>query len=222
MKKLNRLSVAATGLLLALSLAAAPGCGKKEAGTPEKAKAPVAEKKTPEKKTPVAEKKAPVAEKKAPEKKKPAVAKVADLSVLDYPKLEARVKKAAKKLTVVAVWATWCVPCIKEMPELARFYEAHKAQGLDVLGLCTDDKAEMGDKIQDVLDKVKVPFAMATMPAGGDEPFFKAMGVEWDGGLPATAAFDSTGKRVLYLREPLTPEVLEKKVLPLLAAAKKP
>jgi len=36
---------------------------------------------------------------------------------------------------LINFWATWCIPCRDEMPELVRAYEAHKSEGFVVLGL---------------------------------------------------------------------------------------
>jgi thiol-disulfide isomerase/thioredoxin len=36
---------------------------------------------------------------------------------------------------LINFWATWCIPCREEMPELVRSYESHKAEGLMILGL---------------------------------------------------------------------------------------
>ena len=36
---------------------------------------------------------------------------------------------------LINFWASWCVPCREEMPELVRAYEAHKSEGLIILGL---------------------------------------------------------------------------------------
>lgn len=43
-----------------------------------------------------------------------------------------------KDVVVMSFWATWCVPCMSEMPHLDRIYKAHRDQGLVVLGISMD------------------------------------------------------------------------------------
>lgn len=43
-----------------------------------------------------------------------------------------------KDVILLSFWATWCVPCLGEMPELQRIYQAHKDKGLVVLGISMD------------------------------------------------------------------------------------
>jgi len=45
----------------------------------------------------------------------------------------------AGKVVVVNFWATWCKPCLKEIPDLSRVYQQYKDQGLVVLGVLIDD-----------------------------------------------------------------------------------
>jgi len=42
---------------------------------------------------------------------------------------------------LINVWATWCGPCIKEMPELERFSDQQAPNGVQVVGIALDDKA---------------------------------------------------------------------------------
>src|SRR6185295_18611260 len=43
------------------------------------------------------------------------------------------------KVVVVNFWATWCKPCLKEIPDLSKVYEQYKARGVVMLGVMTDD-----------------------------------------------------------------------------------
>lgn len=49
-----------------------------------------------------------------------------------------RLEDHAGKVVLVNVWATWCAPCRKEMPELDRLYQERKEKGLMVFGLSTE------------------------------------------------------------------------------------
>jgi len=45
----------------------------------------------------------------------------------------------AGRTTLVNVWATWCAPCLKEMPELQAFAREQGANGMQVVGIALDD-----------------------------------------------------------------------------------
>lgn len=48
----------------------------------------------------------------------------------------------AGKIVVVDFWATWCQPCLNEIPNLKKMLEAHQENGVEVLGVNLDEKRE--------------------------------------------------------------------------------
>lgn len=88
-----------------------------------------------------------VLEAKAP--KPPAGTKIAErgdivptmtLSTLDGTKVEIPQAWAGSP-TLVNLWASWCGPCLKEMPELQAFANEQAANGMQVVGIALDDAA---------------------------------------------------------------------------------
>jgi thiol-disulfide isomerase/thioredoxin len=146
----------------------------------------------------------------------PAEEDAKNLRTLDFPALKELVSKSKAKLTMIPVWATWCVPCIKEMPHMAEFYEKQHKNGLEIIALCVGDKSDddeaeaMADKIADL----KSPFHHYILPEDGSEAFFKSFGERYGGTLPATIVLDQKGEVALFTRNGWTDKSLAEIIVP--------
>ncbi len=64
-----------------------------------------------------------------------------------YPEVNAArrvsIREFGGKVVVVNLWATWCPPCVREMPTLQQLYEQFHSQGLVVLGINVNDRMDM-------------------------------------------------------------------------------
>lgn len=84
-------------------------------------------------------------------------------------------------------WATWCPPCVEEMPLLSDFYTRAKDQGWQMLGLAIDQP----DPVKRFLQKTPVSYPVAIAGFSGVD-LTKQLGNS-QGGLPFTVVFGSDG-----------------------------
>ena len=84
-------------------------------------------------------------------------------------------------------WATWCPPCIEELPLLDAFYQEHKGSGWQVLGLAVDQPSA----VRKWLQAKPLSFAVGMAGLTGTE-LSKSLG-NLAGGLPFTVAFGASG-----------------------------
>jgi len=67
------------------------------------------------------------------------------------------------KVTLVNFWATWCAPCVAEMPSLEALHEAVGPEGLVVVGVAVDDTAKDVDQF---VEEKKIRFPILRDPGG--------------------------------------------------------
>lgn len=92
---------------------------------------------------------------------------------------------------LINFWATWCPPCVEELPLINAFYEENKGNGWQVLGLAVDKPA----LVKGFLAKMPLAFSVGMAGLGGTDLSRKLGNLA--GGLPFTVAVDSGGGIIL-------------------------
>lgn len=88
---------------------------------------------------------------------------------------------------VVNFWATWCPPCVEEMPELSELHDQLAPRGLRMLGIGIDQ----GDKIAEFARRTPVSYPLVVAGMGGTE-LGRRFG-NTSGALPFTVLLDRRG-----------------------------
>lgn len=93
------------------------------------------------------------------------------------------------KPLLINFWATWCAPCVREMPQIDRFYREFEPKGWQIVGLAIDGPTPVREFLA---TKLKVGFPIALAGLEGTE-LTRQLGND-RGGLPFTVLVDSGGR----------------------------
>lgn len=104
------------------------------------------------------------------------------------------------KWVVVNYWATWCPPCLEEIPELVHFHDTHKDKDAVVLGINMDenDNVSLAKFVDDNMISYPVVRKTDDMPLLGNVS-----------GLPTTYLLDPSGKTAAVQVGRVTVEMIE-------------
>lgn len=118
---------------------------------------------------------------------------------VDANGLTERIGREKGRVVLVTFWATWCVPCREEFPDIVRLQKAYAGQGLRVLGVSTDLARET-PAVEKFLGEQKPDFPNYRKKKGGDDQqFIDAVDASWGGELPFSVLYTRDGRKAKVL-----------------------
>ena len=123
----------------------------------------------------------------------PASGDVARLMAASLPDMEGKSQALAQwhgKVLVVTFWATWCSPCLEEIPQFVRMQEKLGNQGLQFVGIAVDNVG----KVREFAAKYRMNYPVLIGEIDAIE-LARAAGNEF-GGLPFTVVMDRQGRLI--------------------------
>lgn len=142
--------------------------------------------------------------------------------VVDQREVERLVATHGSELLVVNMWATFCGPCVEEIPYFVAEAKQHAPEKVRFAGISLDLRRDVQKKVVPFLQKNAIPYPNVVF-FGEADPMIGFLSSEWQGDLPATFFYDRQGRKLGEVLAPMTREELRAAVAKYsaLAAAQK-
>lgn len=119
------------------------------------------------------------------------------LEIYDYAGLETFLNKKDEKIYVVNFWATWCAPCIKELPYYERLNETYTEKDVEVILVSLDFPKQYETKLKPYIKDNKLKSKVLALNDTDSNYWIPKISEDWTGAIPATLIYNKD-KRQFY------------------------
>lgn len=106
--------------------------------------------------------------------------------LLNIDQLNERIKNGKDSTYVVNFWATWCAPCIKELPHFEKLNTEHRSEKLAVLLVSVDFKSKLNSGVIPFVKRKKLKSEVFLLNESSPQEYIDRIDPSWSGSIPAT------------------------------------
>lgn len=139
-----------------------------------------------------------------------------DVPVYKIDQLLNRIHNNSDTVYVVNFWATWCKPCVAELPAFEQLSEEHRDLPVKVLLVSLDFKEDMHTKLMPFLKRNSYTCEVVLLDESNGNVFINQVSEKWSGAIPATLFTTTNRSRQVFLEKKLNIETLRAQVSELL------
>ena len=130
-----------------------------------------------------------------------------DLTMKDLDGKDFKLSDQKGKVVLLNFWASWCAPCLAEIPDFVKVYNEQKDRGLVIVGVVTEDSV---DQVRAFADEKKMSYPITLITPQVEDAYGPLFG------LPTSVLIARDGSVCKRQFGPMSKEQLEKELKPLL------
>ncbi|MDY0342498.1 MAG: TlpA family protein disulfide reductase [Lentimicrobium sp.] len=112
------------------------------------------------------------------------------IQVVDFEQLQSRLELRNDTTYVVNFWATWCLPCIKEMPAFQQLHKEYASEKVKVLLVSLDFIKHIDSRLIPFIEKHQLSPEVIVLNDPDANAWIDKVSPDWSGALPATLIFN--------------------------------
>jgi thiol-disulfide isomerase/thioredoxin len=132
--------------------------------------------------------------------------------VIKVTDLQQRINNSSDTTYIVNFWATWCAPCVKELPDLDSISREYSSKPLKVLLVTLDFKEDLESKVVPFLNKRHLHAEVLLLDELNSNYFIPLIAEEWSGAIPATLILNNKKKYRNFLEKKINYKLLETEI----------
>ena len=130
------------------------------------------------------------------------------VTVVSWSEFESYLTEESDKVRVVNFWATWCGPCVKELPYFQEAHEALSEEGVEIVLVSLDDAGVVDSKVVPFVNRKGITASVMLLDETNYNMFIPKVDDRWSGAIPMTLILDNDSDRRTFLEQELSKEEL--------------
>ncbi|MFW5663648.1 MAG: TlpA disulfide reductase family protein [bacterium] len=137
-----------------------------------------------------------------------------DIQIYDFDEFSHWLERESDSIYIVNFWATWCAPCVKEIPDFEKLYAKYKTNKVKLLFVSLDFPNQLESRVIPFIDRMDMQAQVVMLDDTRANRWIPLVDEDWTGAIPATLIYNRDF-REFYARE-ITFNELEEIIVPLL------
>ena len=134
------------------------------------------------------------------------------IQVVDFDEFYSKIDLSSDDTYVINFWATWCSPCVKELPHFEAVNKEYSDKNVKVILVSLDFPSQIESKLKPYLKKNKIKSNVILLDDSKMNKWVPRVSEKWDGGIPATLIVNSSNYNFYpnpFEKEELVGEILK-------------
>ena len=115
-----------------------------------------------------------------------------NIEIVDFNNLYSKIDLSKNTTYVINFWATWCSPCVKELPYFESVNREYSEKNVKVILVSLDFPSQIESKLMPYLKKNKIKSNVILLDDSKMNKWVPRVSEKWDGGIPATLIVNSS------------------------------
>lgn len=116
-------------------------------------------------------------------------AQLSKVQILDFENFEPLLNKSNDTVYVINFWATWCVPCVKELPDFEQLNATYADKNFKMILVSLDFKSALESRVIPYVAEKNIKAEVLLLHAPDANAWINKVDTSWSGAIPATVIY---------------------------------